>query len=354
MRFIHMADAHLGASPDAGMPWSEARRNEIWETFRQIIQDAGNVKADLLLIAGDLFHRQPLPDEVREVNYLFSTLRSTRVVLIAGNHDYIDGNSPYLNFPWSPNVVFLQSNTCECVRFPEIRTEVYGFSYDRQEITEPMYDALQPVRNSYTHILLAHGGDTSHIPINRDKLAQSGFDYIALGHIHKPGQLIRNRAFYSGSPEPLDCTERGAHGYILGEIHGSKLKLEFVRRAKREYKVLKIASMEGDTTFSLADQIDRAIDQEGQENIYEIILEGSREPEVQYDTRRLMERGLILSVEDQTRGVYHLQELKKQYRGQMIGRYIESFERQERGEVQEKALQYGLEALMAARRDRKR
>ena len=33
MRFIHMADVHLGAVPDSGCPWSAFRENEIWETI---------------------------------------------------------------------------------------------------------------------------------------------------------------------------------------------------------------------------------------------------------------------------------------------------------------------------------
>lgn len=58
-----------------------------------------------------------------------------------------------------------------------------------------MYDSLKPMRrfrdgrplpDGCRHILLAHGGDSSHIPINQEKLRQAGFDYIALGHIHKP------------------------------------------------------------------------------------------------------------------------------------------------------------------------
>ena len=37
MRFIHMADVHLGAVPDSGCPWSAFRENEIWETFVRVI-----------------------------------------------------------------------------------------------------------------------------------------------------------------------------------------------------------------------------------------------------------------------------------------------------------------------------
>ena len=36
MRFIHLADVHLGAVPDRGCPWSKEREEEIWSTFRRV------------------------------------------------------------------------------------------------------------------------------------------------------------------------------------------------------------------------------------------------------------------------------------------------------------------------------
>ena len=69
MRFMHMADVHLGACPDGRADWSETRKKEIWDTFRDSIADARKEQVDLLLIAGDLFHRQPLPQELKEVFY---------------------------------------------------------------------------------------------------------------------------------------------------------------------------------------------------------------------------------------------------------------------------------------------
>ena len=89
IRFIHLADVHLGAVPDRGCPWSHEREEEIWETFRRVIASVRRDPVDLLFIAGDLFHRQPLLKELKEVNYLFSTIPETRVFLMAGNHDSV-------------------------------------------------------------------------------------------------------------------------------------------------------------------------------------------------------------------------------------------------------------------------
>lgn len=63
-----------------------------------------------------------------------------------------------------------------------------------------------------------HGGDERHIPFDVRVLEKSGFDYIALGHIHKPQTLRKNRIIYPGALEPVDKNDTGGHGYVKGEI----------------------------------------------------------------------------------------------------------------------------------------
>ena len=156
-------------------------------------------QTDLLLIAGDLFHRQPLLRELKEVDYLFSELTHTQVVLIAGNHDYIKKDSYYRSFTWSDNVHPLFGNRLGHVEFPEFETAVYGLSYHSREIGKALYDNCTAEGLQRYEILLAHGGDGKHIPFDRKALSESGFDYIALGHIINPrfwkrtGSFIRER-----------------------------------------------------------------------------------------------------------------------------------------------------------------
>lgn len=349
MRFMHMADVHLGAAPDGKSEWSETRKKEIWETFRSSLEDARREQVELLLIAGDLFHRQPLLEELKEVNYLFSTLPDTRVVLMAGNHDYLQPSSHYLNFPWNKNVVGLFSRSCECVRFSDIGAEVYGFSYYRQEIPEPLYEGIHPMKSGEKccRILLAHGGDSRHIPISTEYLKRSGFDYIALGHIHKPQIPVKGLAAYAGALEPIDCQDTGPHGYLLGEYRKGGVHLQFVKKAKREYIHLPLPVNEEDTTYSLRNKLEQKIQERGWQHIYRVALQGKRAPQMHFDVDKLMDFGMVLEVEDQTSPAFPLEKLKREYAGQMIGRFIESFEGHERSLTEEKALQYGLEALLS-------
>lgn len=346
MRFLHMADVHLGCEPDGRSEWAAERKRELWETFRDSIADADRQKADLVLIAGDLFHRTPDVEQLREVNYLLGSYPHICFALIAGNHDCCTPGSAWESFEFAPNVAFLGGNATECIRFVTLGCEVYGFSYDKSQITEPRYDRLRPEKNDYFHILLAHGGDRDHIPMNPQNLARTGFDYIALGHIHKPSVVIPDLAVYPGALSPIDAGDEGPHGYLIGETHGKAVSIQFVKKALREYVSATILANEDDTVFSMADRVKAAIMSRGKENLYRITIAGQRNPSVHFDTDLIQSEGMILEVKDNSVPAFHLEELKERCKGRLIGRYIESFEGRELSETEEKALQYGLEALL--------
>ncbi|MFR8171668.1 MAG: metallophosphoesterase family protein [Marvinbryantia sp.] len=349
MRFIHIADIHLGAAPDKGQPWSQKRAQEIWKSFRRVIQEAKRQQVDLLLIAGDLFHRQPLLRELKEVNYLFGSLGRTQVVWIAGNHDYLHRDSPCRSFAWEENVIFLDSPECESVYFKRLQTTVYGFSYYSKEITEPLYNDLEPDDTPGCHILLAHGGDDRHIPIDKKRLASSGFDYIALGHIHKPQILAEDKMAYAGALEPIDSNDTGIHGYILGEYTDGQISIEFVPFACREYVHLSLESSMESTDYEMQERLEREIAAHGVQNIYKVDIVGVREPEIVYDTESFGELGNILEINDLTEPGFSIEELRQQHGTDIIGRYIEKLMpadgETEISQVRRQALACGIAAL---------
>ena len=58
MRFIHIADIHLGADPYIGSSRKEKREKEIWTSLERVLEVCESKHVEMLLIAGDLFHRQ--------------------------------------------------------------------------------------------------------------------------------------------------------------------------------------------------------------------------------------------------------------------------------------------------------
>ena len=347
MRFMHMADVHLGCVPDGKKEWAKERSSELWETFRSALDDASRMGVSLVLIAGDLFHDTPTVNELREVSYLFSSYPDMCFALIAGNHDCNAPGSAWDDFEFAGNVAFLGNTQCECVRFNALNCEVYGFSYDRKVITEPRYDRIRPSKNDCLHILLAHGGDASHIPISPRAMERSGFDYIALGHIHRPSVMVKDLAIYPGALSPIDAGDEGPHGYMLAETSGHQVSARFIRKAKREYVSMTVLVDEQDTLFAIRDKLEIALDKRGRDNIYKITLSGQRNPSVYIDTKILEKCGMITDITDRTVPAFHLDELRQRYSGQLIGKYIESFEGHERSLTEQKALQYGLEALLS-------
>ena len=349
MRFFHTADVHLGAVPDTGFSWSEERAEEIWESFRGLIQQIRQEKPELLLISGDLFHRQPLKRELKEVNYLFSTIPDTTVVLIAGNHDYVKADSWYPRYPWADNVAGLWKPEPESLYIPGADTWVYGFSYHQREIRDARYDVLAPNGKKGCHMLLAHGGDESHIPIRKEKLAKSGFDYIALGHIHRPQMLLEHKAGYAGALEPIDRNDMGPHGFIRGSFENGRMNTEFVPWSVRSYESVTVAVHGDMSQYELEERIEREVLGGGTRNIYRIRLQGFRDPQMNFNLHRLKQLGNIIDVEDDTLPDYDLEHLREQYEGSLIGDYIERFY-ECKHPVEKKALQYGLQALLASKR----
>lgn len=353
MRFIHIADVHLGAIPDSNMPWAKDRQKEIWESFKNIISICNNENIDLLLIAGDLFHKQPLIRELKEVNYYFSTLEKTHVVIMAGNHDYIGARSNYPGFKWDKRVYIFLKDEVEAVEISDINTVVYGFSYLTRDIFEPKYDNIRPLQNESVSILLAHGGDEKNVPLNRRKLQNLGFDYIALGHIHKP-EIISNNMAYSGSLEPLDKNEIGQRGYIIGEISEDKKKLvkfSFVSSSYREYKKLVITVDLDTTNGELIKSIKDGIDEEGKQHIYQIYIEGFRDEHIYFDKEAIYSLGNIYDVIDESVPDYDFDALYRDSSDNIIGLFIKQIrEDSKQDEVTKKALYYGIEALLGARK----
>lgn len=347
MRFIHLADVHLGAVPDRGCPWSKEREEEIWSTFRRVIAGIREDPVDLLFISGDLFHRQPLMRELKEVNYLFSTIPDTRVYLMAGNHDFISRDSFYNTFEWNSNVTFFKSRELTCVKDPRLDVYVYGLSYYDREIKEGLYDKAVPIQEEGIHILLAHGGDEKHIPLSAASLAAAGFDYVALGHIHKPQILIRDQAAFSGALEPIDRNDTGEHGYMEGRLVDGRIRTEFVPFACRSYQQLVMPLHEETTQISLEEAVKSQIFRRGGRNIYRIILQGMRSPDILLIPEKLKSLGNITEVVDESWPAYDLEDLYKRYSGTLIGDYIGYFLAKGRMDtVEKKALYYGLQALL--------
>ena len=346
IRFIHLADVHLGAVPDRGCLWSHEREEEIWETFRRVIAAIRKNPVDLLFIAGDLFHHQPLMSQLEEINELLGSIPDTRIFLMAGDQDYVREGSFYRQIQWKPNVFFFDKEARSCMEFSEEQVYVYGLSYEHPEIREPLYDDWKPQEKPGFHVLMAHGGDMGHIPVDYQKLTGAGFDYIAMGHLHNYQVILRDAALYAGAPEPLDWRDTGEHGYIEGEYEDGAVRTRFVPFSARICQNLILTIDENTRQYDLEEMLRNEIMKRGGRNIYRVIIQGKKDPSSLFLPERLKHMGNITEVLDDSVPCYDLDGLLQKYRGTLIGDYIEFFQKDGRTAKEGKALYHGLQALL--------
>lgn len=342
MKFIHIADVHWGARPERDKSFGGIRENEIKETFQRVIDYANQQQIDVLLIAGDFFDRKPSKQQLSEVDYMLSKLVKTRIVMIAGNHDYISQRDVFSQYRWKSEVYFLDGKIRNKVIFEDLDTTIYGLSYWTNQITKPLYDHMKPDDTTSFSILLAHGGDESHIPIQRDLLKWSGFDYIALGHIHRPQIIFEDLMAYAGSLEPLDHTETGRHGFIEGEISEEKQQIHFIPFAKRMYIQVEVMISEDMPANQIIDRIETELSYRGNENMYDVILTGSMDPQIDLDLDPLMDQYLIRDISYETKSKWDYDQLLKE--NDFIIKKVAEILKDE-----PKALSYAMEALSYAR-----
>lgn len=350
MRFMHISDVHLGVVPDEGKSWSEQRAKSIWETFAETVAEAGRQKVDFLLISGDLFHRQPLKRELKEVNYLFSQIPEVKVALIAGNHDHMQQKCYYLNFEWAKNVYFFKEEAVTKIDFAEENVTIYGMSYWHKKLPQRYYDNLGEVNPNRINILLAHGGDDNHIPYSASQVLGQGIDYIAGGHLHTGRQMVENRAIIAGPLEPTESKEVGPHGYWMGEIikqaGETKSNCHFFSVKKCEYCNEIISMTPEMTMFELENRI-RMLTEKGETyKLYRIFLEGYVDADWEPDIFHLEELPRVAAVFSEVRPDYDYDKIYEEEQDSLLGRYIGQMKKLPQDVITKKAMEYGVNALL--------
>ena len=298
-----------------------------------------------------MFHRQPLLRELKEVNYLFSRLTVTQVVIIIGNHDYLKKDSYYRTFAWANNVHVITDDKMACVELKNIKTAVYGSSYHSREITGKPYEKQYAKRLQKYEILMVHGGDEKHTPIKKEELLELGYDYVALGHIHKYMEILPGKIAYCGALEPTDMNDVGQHGYIRGELSNKGCHTQFVHAASRENVHLDIEVKREMTGYEIRELVKKSIEEKGSHNIFKIRLTGYKDPELYLDMESLDVFGNITEIEDHTKPAYNLEKIYQQNKDNILGGFIEKLRDSGENSIEYMALCEGVRALMETRKN---
>ena len=229
MIFLHTSDWHLGAT---------GGERDLWDDQKYFIDAICGIvrekRVDAVLLAGDVYDRSvPAASAIGLYDYAMNRLcgeLGVKVLAIAGNHDsaerlascaglldkaglYLQGaaqREPRVVEFADSQVFFLPWMTEEKIKslYPEERDGI-------TDLTEAYRVAVNHMREKFIpgkrHLLLSHAFITNAETSTSDRAAEigfatqvpasvfEGFDYVALGHIHKP-QQVSPHVRYSGSP----------------------------------------------------------------------------------------------------------------------------------------------------------
>lgn len=160
---------------------------------------------------------------------------------------------------------------------------------------------------------------------------------------------MENRIAYSGSPEPLDKTETGRHGIIIGEISnltGNVTSLKFLPMAEAQYIPLNVNVTPATTNTELTLRITQEILKRGSQHIYRFRIRGMRDPDIEFDLESLVSRYRIAEIVDESEPKYDFSRLFAEHPSDMIGFFIQALQKDEMSAVEKKALHYGIHALL--------
>ncbi|SDY96637.1 DNA repair exonuclease SbcCD nuclease subunit [Proteiniborus ethanoligenes] len=360
IKCIHTGDIHLGMefkSASFDKKQANTRRLELWETFNRIIDRCKEIGAHILLVAGDLFEDDYCTiSDIKRIDSMFREISDTKVIISAGNHDTLGKRSLYKLIKWGDNVHIFEPNTVSKLELGSLNTVVWGLSWDKKLERQRLIDGIKVEDNSKINILLAHGDalskESSYLPIDKNRLINSGFDYIALGHIHKH-QFLSPNICYCGSPEPLDFGETGSHGIIEGQISKYNTEMEFKPFAKRKFIIKEITINENIDYNEIIDIIKTIDNKESRDmNLYRVVLSGTKDRDIEVNTEDLKEYlkndFYYIEIIDNTTPDYDLDKIYMENSNNILGLFIE--EMRNKGldnEIVKDALYYGLEALLS-------
>ena len=359
MKFVHIADMHFD-SPFVNLSekdiMGDLRRLEQRKVFKKIIEYIKENNIKYFFISGDLYeHKYIKQSTIEYINKLFEEIPETNIYIAPGNHDPYTKNSYYNKYNWSKNVKIFGP------KVEKIETQdanIYGYGFDDFYCSDSGVENIEIEQTEKPNILIIHGNidgstieDMQYNSMSKKMLEEKGFDYVALGHIHKKDYNTEEnqKIVYPGSTISLGFDELGEHGMIVGDVEKNKLEIQFVKLDDKQFTK---RELNVDNIYSKEELIEKINELKIEENNYiEIILIGNRNFEInKYDLIRYILNNNIIKIKDNTKIAYDLEKLENEntLKGLFIkemNKKIKNAETEEEKEIIEKSIEIGLASL---------
>ena len=235
-RFLHAADLHLdsplrGLSRYEGAP-VEALRNATRRALENLVRAAIEHEVAFVVIAGDLYDGDwkdynTAQFLVRQMSRLDKA--GIPVVAISGNHDAQSKLTRQLHLP--PNVRMLSVEKPETVKFDHLQVAVHGQGFEHPEVTRDLSLDYPAPEKSWFNLGLLHTsadgreGHARYAPCGVENLKRHGYEYWALGHIHKREMLSDEpHIVFSGNTQGRHIREEGDKGVTLVTVEDGQVQ----------------------------------------------------------------------------------------------------------------------------------
>ena len=265
MKFIHAADLHLDTPfisiSNFSQELQQKLKNSTYTAADKIFQTAISEQVDFVILAGDTFDNTErtlsaqmyLKNKFDELNKY-----GIKVFMVYGNHDYYRDGFSVIDFPNNVTIFSDEVSTSELVTNDGQNVGITGFSYYQNHVTEDMVQNY-PDRKSYDYqigILHAGIGDGNYAPFSVSELLTKGYDYWALGHIHKREVLHENPwVIYPGDTQGRNQNELEQKGFYIVTVENGITKPKFISSSIYVWKNAEINVVENDTINDLNEKI---------------------------------------------------------------------------------------------------
>ena len=360
MKFVHIADIHFD-SPFVNLSdkniMGDLRRLEQRKVFKKVIEYIKENEIKYLFISGDLYEHQYVKQSTIEyINNLFNQIPDTQIFISPGNHDPFIKNSYYNKFSWCKNVKIFDA---KIKKIETDEADIYGYGFNDFYCTNCGIDKIQIENENKINILIIHGTmdgasieEKQYNSMSKKMLKSKGFDYIALGHIHKLDYNTEQnqKIVYPGSTISLGFDEIGEHGMIVGDVQKEKIDIQFI---PLDEEIFKEINLDISQIYSKEELIEKINMLEINNNEYiKIILNGNRNFEINtYDILKFILNDRIIKIKDLTKMAYDLEKIENEntlkglFTKEMIRMLKSKDITQEEKEIIEKAIEIGFEAL---------
>lgn len=260
MKFLHTGDLHIGKVLHE-MSLLEDQKY----ILKEIVTIAEEEKVDAVIIAGDVYDRSiPAVEAVSLLDEFLTELAEKEIMVLAisGNHDSGERLS-FMSIVLEKQNIFISGNSVDrlqriewerngeqvtFVLFPFVKPAEAGAKSSDEAVRlilerEGLCGENKEKNHKYvlvTHFFVTDAGripelSDSESPVhvggidNVEANAFSFFDYVALGHIHKPQKIGEREVYYAGTPLKYSFSEvLQEKSVVITEIGKEEIKVKCV------------------------------------------------------------------------------------------------------------------------------